>query len=244
MKNLQIETDLHYSTGDSWDFDENFKVIEEPAYRTHGLYFYTGFGNEEFMDMDDLKSIDPETTLKHDLLEYALSVDWNYYTKTEVRSMNKDELIELIQGNSDFDYMDLHEVEKEMSEANIGIMLDKYDIEKSYGYNDVMQYVIKTEYNTPETRKYIDNICWNSRIFGTINVSFSHTKNAVNYEFNEEFEFNEVCEDEYEADLNVDHIIRQINREVLIPLRDDECEQIRIKLRDVDYTDVKYPCAC
>ena len=190
-----ISVDL-YVNCDSYisrmEWDENFETVVEPQNRTYGLYQYTGYDNDiEIMGMNDLKGIHPKT-LKRDLLEYALSVDWNYYSKTEVRAMNKEELINLIESDDDFEYMDLHEWEELMSNSNIGINLDDYTIYKTRGYSqgDYAQVVIHDSQQFEGLEKYIDNLFWDQPILA---------RGEVN---GEEFYIDEHMEDRYEWDID------------------------------------------
>ena len=154
------------------DFTENFHTVIESGYRTSGLYQYTEWGQEEEVNLSDLKAIDYKNTLKRDLLTYALGEDWNYYSKTEIRGMNKQDLIDLVESDSDLDYMDLEEIEEWASENNFGLGLDHYEIIETRGYSqgDYAQVLIRNELVSDDLKKSINHFFWDAPVSYTLIV--------------------------------------------------------------------------
>ena len=78
---------------------------------------------------------------------------------------------------------------------------------------------------------------------GTINIAFEYTRNGINLEVDEEFDFRDFTEDEYDIDgLDIDGIIKTLD--VPYPLTPDEIVELKNALGKIDYTDIKYPCSC
>ena len=243
MRNLEITTELRYSE-DNFDFQDAMVQVVAPEYRTNGLYQYVAWDGES-VTIDDLREILP-STLKRDLLIYALAVDWNYYSKTEIRKMGKQELIDLIQTDAEQDGLDLREYENWASDNNFAIGMDNYTFYKTRGYSqgDVLQYFAHNDIEVDE--EFVSHICWDSTIYGTIRVSFDTTAiNGVTTKYSEVFEFPEWTNCQYDiSDLDGDGIAKYIDKSLPYGLTFKEKQTLVEKLSNLDYTEIKYSCAC
>lgn len=250
MRNLQVETDLHYFT-DSWGFDENFKVLPYGSFSKTSICLYTNYGNNS--DEYDIEQdcIIEDSKRNKTLIKRYLTKS-GYYCHSELYG-NLDELITDIGG---VDYSNIDELEDVLDE--IGIPHTSNYIRMStrgYSQGDYAEILVNVaeyekvgggKFNSDGMQKWFDHYFWDSPIGGTIGISFDQTMNCVPFEFCEEFEFNEFTNDEYDVDgLEVEGLINYIKGEVKVPLNDEEIEELRVKLKRIDYTDVTYPrCGC
>ena len=172
------------------EFNNTFKTVVESDNRSYGLYHYTSWGEEEEVGLSDLKALDYKNNTKHCLLTYALGEDWNYYSKTEIRAMKKQELIDLIESDSVLDYMDLNEIEEWASDNSFGIGLDNYEIIKTRGYSqgDMAQVLVRNELLDAELRTLIDHLFWDAPTVYTLVID------------GEDYYIDEHIEDSYEYD--------------------------------------------
>ena len=124
------------------------------------------------LEEGELKAVDYKNTLKKSLLEWALfQDDWNYYTKTELRSLNKDELIELFEDY--MQYMDLEEASDFASEQNVTLIIDGYEIMSTRGYSqgDYAEVIISNEMaGVKGIQQMIDHFFWDAPISYQITV--------------------------------------------------------------------------
>lgn len=87
---------------------------------------------------------------------------------------------------------------------------------------------------------------WDSEICGTINISFDYEVkretfgDSVIMKFDEEFEYVEWGNDTFEFDLDIEGIIKCVNRLTNNALNENEILQIRKHLESFDQSDVKY----
>ena len=198
-------TDIEFSVGrDTFlsgeDWKENFNTLIESSYYKNALHQYIDCGNEEKISIGDLRAIDEKNTLKRDLLAYALTVDWNYYSKTEIRAMNKDRLIELIESDEEISYMDLGEVESWASDNNFGLELDNYTIIETKGYSqgDFAEVAVHDKFIEEDwLRKHIDHLFWDAPVYYLLRVNgedyYIDEYIKDNYEYTAK-EVYEICE--------------------------------------------------
>ena len=154
------------------DWSDNFKEVVGGNGGTTGIYFYTDWGQNEALEEGELKAVDSKNTLKKSLLDWALNEDdWNYYTKTDLRAMCKDELIELFEDY--LAYMDLEEANDYASEQNVTLILDSYEIISTRGYSqgDYAEVVISNELaDDAATQEAINHLFWDAPISYQISV--------------------------------------------------------------------------
>ena len=188
---INIEVSVYADTFISQaDWKDNFSEVAK------GIYFYTDWSQNVALDESELKSVDYKNTLKKSLLEWALlQDDWNYYTKTELRSLNKDELIGLFEEY--MQYMDLEEAGDFASEQNVTLILDGYEIISTRGYSqgDYAEIVIPN--GLEGIQQTIDHLFWDAPISYSIEVGDDAD---VGYVVSEAVE----CLYEYDADVVMD----------------------------------------
>lgn len=188
---IDIELNISYDTFMSQiDWNESFNEVVSSGYRTSGIYQYTEYGDIEKMNEGDYKAIHPQT-LRRDILNWILEYDdWNYWSRTELRAMKKDELIELIQDNVLNEY-DLEEAQEEANNRNVMIVLDDYEVIKTRGYSqgDYAEVIIPNKY-VGDVEKHIDHLFWDAPI---------SARGEVN---GEDFYIDEHMKDRYEWDID------------------------------------------
>jgi hypothetical protein len=161
-------------------------------------------------------------------------------------------LEDLIEDIGGVDYSNIGELEEVLDELGIAYT-SNYLRMSTRGYSqgdyaeilvNIAEYkkIVGAEFEEDEYQKWFDHYFWDSPIYGTIEVSFQYTRNSVNLQVYEELHFDEYTNDRYEVNLNIDEIIKSI--ETPYPLTGDEVSQLKEALGNIDYTDVKYPCAC
>ena len=115
-----------------------------------------------------------------------------------------------------------------------------HSLRKVWGLDD------NAEVLTKDLQKQIDHYLWDSEIYGTIDISFEYEVkretfgDSVIMKFAEEFDYGEWSNDAFEFDLDVDNILKCINRVTNNVLNEDEILEIRKSLESLDQSDVKY----
>ena len=250
MRNLEVETDLILSYGDSFAFDENFKLLRYSGFRTSSVALYLDYGN-----LSDEYDIEQDCIIK-DTRENRVKIKWDItrqgYQKVSELEGNLDELIADIGG---VDHSNIEELRGQLDELRIA-HTSNYERTSTRGYSqgdyadilvNVAEYKEKmgADFELEPMKKWFDHYFWDSPIYGTINVCFEYTKNAVNFKFDREFDFNEFTLNEYNVDeLDIGSIINVIENEVVFPLSGSDIKEIKKKLGDVSYQDVTSPCSC
>jgi len=136
MANVTIELNVinDYHSGRE-DFKENLHTLRESNRNEVGLYQYIDWGSFKKVKLWDLYAIDKKKTLKKPLLDYALSIDWNFWSRAEVKRMTKDELVDLIEEHMNEIDLDLDERLKFAADNNITIGADSFKFYKTRGYS-------------------------------------------------------------------------------------------------------------
>ena len=186
---IDIELNVSYDTFISQsDWTENFNEVVSTGHRTSGIYQYTEWGNIKKMDSSDYLAIHKDV-LKRDLLTVALDVDWNWYTKTEIRAMKKEELVDLIQDDVILNDYDFKEAIEWASDNNIMLVIDDYEIISTRGHSqgDYAE-VIVLNGDVDLVKDDIDHFFWDAPI---------SARGVVN---GEEFYIDEHMENIYEWD--------------------------------------------
>ena len=251
MRNLEIDTSLSYNYGDSFQFEENFKILEYSGYRKTSMSLYIDYGNlssEYDIEQDCMIEDNRENRVKIQrwLTQQGYKVFSEVYGTVE----------EIIETLYDIDYNNIQEVYDVLS--SIGVFYTtNYLRTSTSGYSqgdyaniliNIVEFekVMGAKFELDGMKKWFDHYFWDSEVSGTINVSFDYTQNAVNFTFDEEFDFREWCGDEYEADsVESEMIALYIQKQVKVPLPTDDIKMIAEKLDNIDYNDVSYPrCGC
>ena len=201
------------------NFEENFNCLGE--YKKANLYQYIDYGNFKEISIDDLSSIDRKKTLKKSLLNYALSIDWCYYTKTEIRKFNKVDLADFIENYISEMDLDLDELIEITNEYDITIGVDDFYFYETRGYSqgDFSRWCIrksdleKFENGNETLPPYIDNLFWDCPITCRITVNEEdyyideHISNL--YEYNKD-EIYKICEELFNNHKEKKHILKYV----------------------------------
>jgi len=185
---VNIEFEVKYDSCLSvMDFNDNFNCIVAESYGTTSLYQYISCMFYEAVTMSDLTSIDRKKTLKKHLLDYALSEDWNSWSKTEIRKMKKDELADLIETSMDETCLSIDEYKEFANEYNLTLVVDDFTFFMSRGYSqgDFAEWCIRDseladfKSREDELKAHVDNLFWDNR------VSYLLTVNGEDYYIDE-----------------------------------------------------------
>jgi len=250
MRNLEITADLTYDYDNSFQFEENFKILRYSGYREHSISIYLDYGNLSSSYDLDQDCIIEDCRKNRVKIQRYLTQD-GYHRVSDIEGS----LTDLIDNIGGVDYTNIGELYEVLDDLGIEYT-SNYLRTSTRGYcqGDYAEILVNTveyeekigqPFELDAMQKWFDHYFWDSPIYGSIDIYFEYTKNAVNFIYENEFEFNEWCEDEYEADsVDTALIIRHINQNVKHPLSAADIEQIEKKLDDISYTDVKYPCSC
>lgn len=249
MKNLQINTNFGYSQ-DNYCCEENIKHLRGDT------YIYIDWGNVAMPEsLEDLFEILPQNNKKRKLIQFIK--EYSHYNPTYSNFDCIENVIYDI-----FDMYNLDEIKDFVRNlADFGIeVTPKFDryISRGYSQGDACEIFVPhslrkvwgladdAEVLTKDLQKQIDHYLWDSEIYGTINISFEYEVrretfgDSVIMKFAEEFEYGEWSNDAFEFDLDIEGIIKCINRLTNNALNENEILQIRKHLESLDQSDVKY----
>jgi hypothetical protein len=241
IRNLQIGTNLHYNY-DSFIFDENFEILQHSGYRTNSILLYTDYKSNPDYDLD-------QDCIIADTRENRIKIQ-RYLTKQGYMRVSEvaGDLQELIEDIGYIDYSNVGELYELLNELDIPYS-SNYDRIVSRGHSQGDYSVVLVDrvkmgnYDKARMRVWIDHVLWDSEIYGEIEISFQYTHNAVNITYNNIFDFRDYAKCTYELDsLDVDTIIKNIN--VPYKLSNNDLDEIKAALENIDYMDIKYPCTC
>jgi len=202
-------------------FKESLHTLRESNRNEIGLYQYIDYGNFEKIELGDLCIIDRGKTLKKSLLDYALSIDCNFWSKTEVRRMTKDELADLIENYMNETDLGLDEWLEFAEENNITIGADSFEFYKTRGYSqgDFAEWCIRIS-DLEELKDmditlppYVDNLFWDAPISYSLTIDgedyyiCEHVNNV--YEYNKE-EVYGICEELFKDHKEKEYILGYI----------------------------------
>ena len=248
MKNLQINTNFSYSQ-DNYYCEENIKHLRKDT------YIYVDWGNVAMPEsLEDLYMILPQNNKKRLLIQFLREYS-NYLNYEDFTSFEK--VVTYI-----FDEYSIKTMKDFVNNlADFGIeVTPKFDryISRGYSQGDACEIFVPhsirkvwglvddAEVLTKDLQKQIDHYLWDSKIYGTIDISFEYEVkretfgDSIIMKFAEEFEYGEWGNDAFEFDLDVDNILKCINIKTGIILNEDEILEIRKSLESLDQSDVKY----
>lgn len=247
MKNLQITANFGYSD-DNYCYQENIKHLRKDT------YVYVDWGNIETPEsLEDLFEILPQNNKKRKLIQFLKEYS-NYYPNYEDFKTFEDVVGYIF---NEYSIETMKDFVYNLLEFGIEVT-PKFDHYISRGYNDATEILVPyslrkvwgladdTEVLTKDLQKQIDHYLWDSEIYGTFNISFEYEVvretfgDSVIMNFAEEFEYVEWGNDSYEFDLDIEGIIKCINRLTNNALNENEILQIRENLESLDQDDVKY----
>ena len=251
MRNLTIETELTYDYDDNFRFTENFEILRYSGYRETSISLYLDYGNlSNDYDMEQDCIIEDSRENRVKIKRHLTQQGWQRVSEL---FGNLDELCEDIGG---VDYSNIEELYEVLDDIGIEYKSNYLrTATRGYSQGDCAAILINvaefkekmgTEFDLDGMQKWFDHYFWDSPIHGEIEVHFEYTKNAVNYEYDETFDFNEFTLDEYDIDeLDIDVMVNWIKNKVVHPLNEDELKEIKTALEKLDYTDIKSPrCGC
>lgn len=247
MKHLQLDHDFTYYQ-DSWGFDESFTRLRGDT------LIYTACGSIKApTTLEELYEI-PTTNKKRKLIQFIREYS-NYYPNYADFTC-----IEYVIPHI-FDMYDIETIVDFVEDlASFGIEVErKFERYVTRGYSQgdsaeiFIPHTLAKEFGIEVSElldkgmmKQIDNLCWDSEIGGTFNISFEYEVkretfgDSVIMEFDNEFEYNECSMDAYDFSLDIDSIIKYIDRKTYEALSKEDLQEIRERLEALDYTDVKY----
>ena len=248
MKNLQITSNFGYSD-DNYYYQENIKHLRGDT------YIYVDWGNVAMPEsLEDLFEILPQNNKKRKLIQFLKD---GYYTPNYEDFTSFESVVESI--------FDEHSIEtmKDFVDnlTDFGIeVTPKFDhyISRGYCQGDACEIFVPhslrqvwgladdAEVLTKDLQKQIDHYLWDSEIYGTLDISFEYEVrretfgDSIIMKFAEEFDYSEWSNDAFEFDLDVDNILKCINKVTNNALNEDEILEIRKSLESLDQSDVKY----
>lgn len=249
MKNLQIQPNFGYS-------DDNYCCQENIEHLRKDTYIYVDWGNVAMPEsLEDLFEILPQNNRKRRLIQF-LREHSNYYLSYEdfktfedvvghifneysIETMKDfvDNLTDFgIEVTPKFD----HYISRGYSQGDAVEIFVPHSLRKVWGLDDNAEVLDKA------LQKQIDHYLWDSEIYGSFRLSFEYEVkretfgDSIIMKFDEEFEYSEWGNDAFEFDLDLEGIIKCINRLTNNALNENEILQIRESLESLDQSDIKY----
>ena len=240
MKNLEISTELYYSQ-DNYNFTENFKNLRGDT------YWYLDWGNykapESLEDLFEISLENRKGKLSRLLVESHLYnvLSW---------AKTKEDIISEIFSNYSLEYMKDFVSDLEHFGIEYTRKFDRY-VSTGYSQGDCIEVFISNDLinevgSVSNLHKAIDQYCWDSEICGTFTISFDYEivretfGDKVTLTFEEEFEFQEWCEDNYEPKLMTNNLIKYIKKQTHNSLSEEDYSNIEIQLNLIDSDDIKW----
>ena len=248
MKNLQINTNFGYSD-DNYCYQENIKHLRGDT------YIYVDWGNVAMPEsLEDLFEILPQNNKKRKLIQFLKD---GYYNPNYEDFTSFENVVECI--FNEYSLKDMKDFVRNLFEFGIEVT-PKFDhyISRGYCQGDACEIFVPhslrevwgladdAEVLTKDLQKQIDHYLWDAEIYGTIDINFEYEVkretfgDSVIMKFAEEFDYGEWSNDAFEFDLDVDNILKCINRVTNNALSEDEMLEIRKSLESLDQSDVKY----
>ena len=248
MKNLQITTDFSYS-------DDNYCCQENIKHLRKDTYIYVDWGNiAEPESLEGLFEILPQNNKKRKLIQFLK--DGYHYPNYEDFKTFEDVVGYIF---NEYSIETMKDFVNNLAEFGIEVT-PKFDhyISRGYSQGDACEIFVphslrqiwglddNDEVLTKDLQKEIDHYLWDAEIYGTIDISFEYEVkretfgDSIIMQFAEEFEYGEWGNDTFEFDLDVDNILKCINRLTNNALNENDILQIRKNLESLDQSDVKY----
>ena len=248
MKNLQINTNFGYSQ-DNYYCQENIKHLRKDT------YIYVDWGNVAMPEsLEDLFEILPQNNKKRKLIqflrEYSNYLNYEDFTSFEnvvchiFDEYSIETMKDFVDNLTDFGIEVTPKFNRYISrgypQGDVCEIFVPHSIRKVWGLADDVEVLTK------DLQKQIDHYLWDSEIYGALNIRFEYEVkretfgDSIIMKFAEEFEYDEWSNDAFEFDLDVDNILKCINRVTNNVLSEDEILEIRKSLESLDQSDVKY----
>ena len=248
MKNLQITANFGYS-------DDNYCCQENIKHLRKDTYVYVDWGNiAEPESLEDLFEILPQNNKKRKLIQFLK--DGYYYPNYEDFKTFEDVVGYIF---NEYSIETMKDFVNNLAEFGIEVT-PKFDIYISRGYSQgdaceiFVPHSLRKVWGLDDNadvldkalQKQINHYIWDSEIYGTFNISFEYEVrretfgDSIIMKFDEEFEYGEWGNDTFEFDLDIEGVIKCINRLTNNALNENEILQIRENLESLDQSDVKY----
>ena len=248
MKNLQINTNFGYSQ-DNYCYQENIKHLRKDT------YLYVDWGNVAMPEsLEDLFEILPQNNKKRTLIQFLKD---GYYNPSYEDFTSFESVVESI--FNEYSIETMKDFVRNLADFGIEVTpkFDRY-ISRGYCQGDACEIFVphslrqvwglddNDEVLTKDLQKLINHYVWDSEIYGTFNISFEYEVkretfgDSIIMKFDEEFEYGEWGNDTFDFDLDIEGIIKCINRLTKNTLSENEILQIRENLESLDQSDVKY----
>ena len=248
MKNLQITSNFGYS-------QDNYCCQENIEHLRGDTYIYVDWGNVAMPEsLEDLFEILPQNNKKRKLIQFLKD---GYYTPSYEDFTSFENVVCHI--FNEYSIETMKDFVRNLADFGIEVTpkFDRY-ISRGYSQGDACEIFVphslrevwglddNEEVLTKDLQKQIDHYLWDAEIYGTIDISFEYEVkretfgDSVIMKFAEEFEYREWSNDAFEFDLDVDNILKCINRVTNNVLSEDEILEIRKSLESLDQSDVKY----
>ena len=248
MKNLQINTDFGYSQ-DNYYCQENIKHLRGDT------YIYVDWGNVAMPEsLEDLFEILPQNNKKRKLIQFLKD---GYYTPNYEDFTSFENVICHI--FNEYSIKTMKYFVRNLTDFGIEVTpkFDRY-VSRGYSQGDACEIFVphslrkvwglddNVEVLSKDLQKQIDHYLWDAEIYGTLDISFEYEVkretfgDSIIMQFAEEFEYGEWGNATFEFDLDVDNILKCINRVTNNVLSEDEILEIRKSLESLDQSDVKY----
>ena len=248
MKNLQITSNFGYSD-DNYCYQENIKHLRKDT------YVYVDWGNiAEPESLEDLFEILPQNNKKRKLIQFLK--DGYYYPNYEDFKTFEDVVGYIF---NEYSIETMKDFVDNLTDFGIEVTpkFDRY-VSRGYSQGDAAEIFVPhslrkvwgladdAEVLDKDLQKQIDHYLWDSEIYGTFNISFEYEVkretfgDSVIMNFDEEFEYGEWGNDTFEFGLDLEGIIKCINRLTNNALNENEILQIRENLESLDQSDIKY----
>ena len=246
MQKLQVNGDFHYEV-ENYSFDECFTHLRGDT------YIYTSWKNIKAPDtLEELFEI-PESVKKRKLIQFLR--EYHLYTEFSWTKYREDVVSEVF---NNYSIKTIEDFVQDLESFGIELTpkFERY-VSRGYCQGDCIEvfipHTLATAYGCEVSEllnkgmmKDIDNICWDSQISGTFNISFEYEivretfGDKVMMKYDVDFEYYEFSNDAYDFSLNIDSVIRSVNFFTHNSLSIEDLQEIRKSLEAFDYSDVKY----
>ena len=248
MKNLQINTNFGYS-------DDNYCYQENIIHLREDTYIYVDWGNVAMPEsLEDLFEILPQNNKKRKLIQCLKD---GYYTPNYKDFTSFENVVCHI--FNEYSIETMKDFVDNLTDFGIEVT-PKFDhyISRGYCQGDACEIFVphslikvwgledNAEVLTKELQKEIDHYLWDAEIYGTIDISFEYEVkretfgDSIIMQFAEEFEYGDWGNATFEFDLDIDNILKCINRVTNNVLNEDEMSEIRKSLESLDQSDIRY----
>ncbi len=255
LRKIGTNLEVYYSQ-DNFDFQENFTTLDN----FDNLHIYTDFDNLEFhfknkygyslkvIDLQDLFTIEENRVNRWNLIKTL--VKYYDYSYSEICYETIEEILNTLEVTQrEYNYI-FEEIEEILNTAKIPYKQHyKYLEIRGYSQGDIFKVLVLqdelkeiwgNDINIKDLREDLYNYAYSSVLYGTLDLSFEYTVNAVNYPISLYFEnIDEILNNRYELDFDYAAIHSAIISQSPFALNIKELKPLFTELESYDYTDIK-----